>query len=89
MARKLVTTSAAVEDKHDPYVEIEGYGKRGYVARVYEWGNDGWYAYKYQVAYRKYFWYGRERAEAWAKRKLAKAKRVADHEKYSQRITIN
>lgn len=89
MARqKIVTTSAVVEDKHDPYVKIEGEGRRGYCVYVYAWNNARWGA-RYQIVYSKYFWYSRERAEAWGRRKLAKAKLVTDHEKYAQRITIN
>lgn len=89
MARKqLVTTSAAVEDKHDPYVKIEGQGKRGYSVCVYVWDAE-YYRRTYCTYAYKYFWFSRSRAEAWGRRKLAEAKRIADHEKYSQRITIN
>lgn len=84
MARKrLETTTAVVEDKREPYATIEGSGKCGYFVQVYAntglYDSDEWYRHTLTLA-------GAERA---AKRKLAKVKRILDHEKYSQRITIN
>lgn len=66
----------------EPYVIIAGcYGNK-YSATV--WEDAHTYSYSYHRVFRS-----RERAEKWGKRKLDKVKRMVDHSKYRQRITLD
>lgn len=83
MGRKRIETTKAETEKREPYATITGSGRRGYYVEVHEntgnWDSDVWYRNTLTLA-------GAERT---AKRMLARVKRTIDHEKYSQRITIN
>lgn len=65
----------------EPYATIVGEGKRGYIVRVYR-GQSVYYA-----TYERYFSYGQERAEKWAKRKLEKLKKIVDHSRFQRQYT--
>jgi hypothetical protein len=67
-------------DKFEPYAKIYGDGEKRYIVKVYS--TPGTFA--------DYVWDFRSlaRAEKWAKKKLDKAKRVAEHERYIKLVTI-
>lgn len=78
MAKRATNT---VIQNNEPYAKIVGEGKRGYRVEVY------WNSSRHYPTYERYFWYGQERAEKWAERKLEKLKAIVDHSRFQKQYT--
>lgn len=87
MFKKKINQTTVETQNDKAFAEITGHGRFGYLVKV---NNPVFHDYYYGSAwvYQRTFWFGKERAERYANRKVIRVQREIDHSKYSKRIMV-